>query len=125
MDALRSPWTGRLVGRCPAACAHVRAFTCLTCLCDCGRQVSFIFYAKRWPEGQFDYLRDRVTKGFGRNASNWGYSNILGRPWSEVVLDGSKYFHDGVMSVFAEVQILDLQMQDKGDRSPSAVGALM
>lgn len=70
-------------------------------------QVSFIFYAKRWPEGQFDYLRDRVTKGFGRNASNWGYSNILGRPWSEVVQDDSKYFKNGVMSVFAEVQILE------------------
>lgn len=70
-------------------------------------QVSFIFYAKRWPEGQFDYLRDRVTKGFGRNASNWGYSNILGRPWVEVVQDDSKYFNNGVMSVFAEVQILE------------------
>ncbi|CAI5952699.1 unnamed protein product [Closterium sp. NIES-64] len=70
-------------------------------------QVSFIFYAKRWPEGQFDYLRDRVTKGFGRNASNWGYSNILGRPWADVVQDESKYFKNGVMSVFAEVQILE------------------
>ena len=70
-------------------------------------QVSFIFYAKRWPEGQFDYLRDRVTKGFGRNASNWGYSNILGRPWAEVVQNDSKYFNNGVMSVFAEVQILE------------------
>ncbi|GJP56442.1 hypothetical protein CLOM_g15506 [Closterium sp. NIES-68] len=70
-------------------------------------QVSFIFYAKRWPEGQFDYLRDRVTKGFGRNASNWGYSNILGRPWADVVQDDSKYFKNGVMSVFAEVQILE------------------
>ncbi|CAI5961731.1 unnamed protein product, partial [Closterium sp. NIES-65] len=69
--------------------------------------VSFIFYAKRWPEGQFDYLRDRVTKGFGRNASNWGYSNILGRPWADVVQDESKYFKNGVMSVFAEVQILE------------------
>lgn len=70
-------------------------------------QVSFIFYAKRWPEGQFDYLRDRVTKGFGRNASNWGYSNILGRPWAEVVQNDSKYFNNGVMSVFAEVQLLE------------------
>ncbi|CAI5952688.1 unnamed protein product [Closterium sp. NIES-64] len=70
-------------------------------------QVSFIFYAKRWPEGQFDYLRDRITKGFGRNASNWGYSNILGRPWAEVVQDESKYLKNGVMSVFAEVQILE------------------
>ena len=69
--------------------------------------MSFIFYAKRWPEGQFDYLRDRVTKGFGRNASNWGYSNILGRPWAEVVQNDSKYFNNGVMSVFAEVQILE------------------
>eukprot|EP00270_Netrium_digitus_P019520 TRINITY_DN770_c0_g2_i1.p1 TRINITY_DN770_c0_g2~~TRINITY_DN770_c0_g2_i1.p1 ORF type:complete len:318 (-),score=105.80 TRINITY_DN770_c0_g2_i1:165-1118(-) len=70
-------------------------------------QVSFIFYAKRWPEGQFDFLRDRVTKGFGRNASNWGYSNILGKPWADVVQDDSKYFHHGVMSVFAEVMLLE------------------
>eukprot|EP00271_Cylindrocystis_brebissonii_P015507 TRINITY_DN38416_c0_g1_i1.p1 TRINITY_DN38416_c0_g1~~TRINITY_DN38416_c0_g1_i1.p1 ORF type:complete len:558 (+),score=115.51 TRINITY_DN38416_c0_g1_i1:296-1969(+) len=70
-------------------------------------QVSFIFYAKRWPEGQFESLRERVTKGFGRTASNWGYSNILGRPWAEVVQNDSKYFCHGVMSVFAEVQLLD------------------
>eukprot|EP00897_Mesotaenium_endlicherianum_P010502 jgi/Mesen1/9480/ME000063S08933 len=82
-------------------------------------QVSFIFYAKRWPEGQFDYLRDRVTKGFGRNASNWGYSNILGRPWSEVVQDNSRYFNNGVMSVFAEVQILEQQESGKGPCSGS------
>ncbi|CAI5964070.1 unnamed protein product [Closterium sp. NIES-65] len=82
-------------------------------------QVSFIFYAKRWPEGQFDYLRDRVTKGFGRNASNWGYSNILGRPWADVVQDESKYFKNGVMSVFAEVQILE----DAG-RGPVVGGCL-
>ena len=56
-------------------------------------------------------MRDRVTKGFGRNASNWGYSNILGRPWEEVVQDDSKYFKNGVMAVFAEVQILE---QDTG-----------
>jgi len=99
---------------------------CIVMYCPVPPQVSFIFYAKRWPEGQFDYLRDRVTKGFGRRrASNWGYSNILGRPWAEVVVDSTKYFHDGVMSVFAEVQILDHQMQDKGDRAGSAVGALM